>query len=461
MQYDEKTGLYLDESKKDMEDDCIIDDAKEVESTFSTDKISPDDLIENTDSNPFNKKLLFICLGILLFVSLVYAFVKTSGLIPEKQKNQELQQASDITVPGYLANARMMESSENSSVNLSVPEESISVPQTSTVRTSTSSQTPRQSVSTNNVPVVTESDIASRKAPLLVQGANLSGGTTSSSYGTSSSSGYSSAYDYLSSYGSGLTESQYMQNSLSSLANLGLTGTSSSNNSSYAVQNMQSEKQSFYEQNRNNLTTGYYIGEDTIFQGTILHVVLDTAISTDMPGEIKAHFSENVYDSLTGQTLLIPAGTVVIARYNSSVSYSQSRIQIAWNTLIRPDGYTLDLGNINGVDSEGMAGVKGRVDEHLWEYAKAMGIISLFTAINGEFAYTAKSLGANSEYASNILSANQNAVNQLGNNLIERAMDIQPTIYKKSGESVRIFVNKNISLPPLEAPPVTQKHVRN
>lgn len=450
MEYDDKTGFYITD----------VANPKKEDSQANEDKVSPDTIIESTETNPLNKKMIFIVAGVLLGISLIYAFVKTSDLLPKKNKKEDLKVASDISVPGYLVNEYREENGQNAIIvkkeedfqNYEKIEKTKNISDTAKTvenkKNSSSINTPK--IQTNAG--ASERELAARSAPLLVSGSNLSGASKTST----ASSVYSSSSSYLSSI-SGMSESQYIQNSL---ANLGLTGSSSTNNSSYKEQNMQEDKQSFYNHTKNNITTGYYIGEDTIFQGTVLNVVLDTAISTDMPGEIRAHFAENVYDSLTGQTLLIPVGTTVIATYNSSVSYSQKRIQIAWNTLIRPDGYTLDLGNMNGIDSEGMSGVKGRVDDHLWEYAKAMGIITFFTAINGEFSYTAKNLGANTEYAQNIISANQSAVNQLGNKLIDRAMDIQPTIIKGSGKTVKIFVNKNVSLPPLETPPVTQKYVR-
>lgn len=457
MEFDDKTGFYFSNVAEKTNVNKEISESQG--SSFPhEEKVSPDTIIESTETNPLNKKMIFIVAGILLAISLIYAFVKTSDLLPKKNKKEDLKVASDISVPGYLVNENRegKVKNENTTIDESLPNYTMS--ETVKVETvSTKTNVSEKSSSTNTPKIQTnagasERELAARSAPLLVSGSNLSGASKTST----ASSVYSSSSSYLSSI-SGMSESQYIQNSL---ANLGLTGSSSTNNSSYKEQNMQEDKQSFYNQNKNNITTGYYIGEDTIFQGTVLNVVLDTAISTDMPGEIRAHFAENVYDSLTGQTLLIPVGTTVIATYNSSVSYSQKRIQIAWNTLIRPDGYTLDLGNMNGIDSEGMSGVKGRVDDHLWEYAKAMGIITFFTAINGEFSYTAKNLGANTEYAQNIISANQSAVNQLGNKLIDRAMDIQPTIIKGSGKTVKIFVNKNVSLPPLETPPVTQKYVR-
>ena len=146
---------------------------------------------------------------------------------------------------------------------------------------------------------------------------------------------------------------------------------------SYNEQNMQDNKQSFYASGRNDEATGgFWI--DTLWNGSIIPGVLITE-SIPTFGDIQARVTENIYDSLTGKKLLIPQGSVLIASYNSSVSFAQKRVQIAWNTLIRPDGYQLSLGNMNGVDAEGYSGTQGKVDEHLFQYVKAAGIISAFT----------------------------------------------------------------------------------
>ena len=186
--------------------------------------------------------------------------------------------------------------------------------------------------------------------------------------------------------------------------------------------------------------------------------MLITGINTDLPGDIQARVTENIYDSLTGTKLLIPQGSILIASYNSSVSFAQERVQIAWNTLIRPDGYQVSLGNMNGVDAQGYSGTKGKVDEHLFQYVKAMGIISAFTLVNGEFAASMKT--TQNETAQNLIAANQNVVNQLGAKIIDRTMNIQPTLSVKSGTKINIMLNKNIRLPPIADYPVQSAYKR-
>jgi type IV secretion system protein VirB10 len=227
---------------------------------------------------------------------------------------------------------------------------------------------------------------------------------------------------------------------------------------SYETQNMQANKQAFYTEGRGGETGGLFIGEDSVWNGTIVPAVLITGINTDLPGDVQARVTTNIFDSLTGKKLLIPQGTVLIASYNSSVSFAQERVQIAWNTLIRPDGYQVELGNMNGVDRRGFSGTRGQINDHLFQYVKAAGIISAFTLLNGEISYNSAS--ANNPALQNLIATNQGVVNQLSAEIINRALDIQPTLTVKNGTQVNVMINKNIRLPPLKDYPVSGTYRR-
>jgi type IV secretion system protein VirB10 len=113
---------------------------------------------------------------------------------------------------------------------------------------------------------------------------------------------------------------------------------------------------------------------------------------------------------------------------------------------------------MNGVDAQGYSGTKGKVDEHLFQYVKAAGIISAFTIVNGEFAQAVA--GTTNQSLQNLMTANQGVVNQLGANIIDRTLNIQPTLTVKSGTKINIMLNKNIQLPPLEDYPVKKAYKR-
>ena len=207
-----------------------------------------------------------------------------------------------------------------------------------------------------------------------------------------------------------------------------------------------------------NILTGNFLPPDILWIGTIIPAVLETAINTDLPGQVAARVTQNIYDSRTGRKLLIPQGTILIARYNSSVSYAQSRVQIVWDILIRPDGYQLELQGMNAVDPRGMAGLQARYRENWFEYIKAAGIITMFSIANSSLAAEVANYGSD-DMAAAAVASNAEFGSQLSGNIVNRAMDISPTLTVPSGERINIMLNKNIFLPPVQDPPVTSRYI--
>ncbi len=237
-------------------------------------------------------------------------------------------------------------------------------------------------------------------------------------------------------------------------------GNATAGNNSYANQNDQAGKNSFYNKGRNasNVGQGEYLNLNTLWQGSIFEAVLTSELNTDLPGEITARIAKNIYSSQDGRYLLIPQNSVLYGSYNSSISYSQSRVQVAWHTLVRPDGYQVQLGSMNATDAKGASGLTGFVNDHPMAYLKAIGLMSVFSIVNSEFQ---SSMGnTDNEYVQNVLANTQEVTAELGEKLIDRAMNVQPTIKIKAGTKINIVVNQNLSLPPCEDIPVTQKYRR-
>jgi len=228
--------------------------------------------------------------------------------------------------------------------------------------------------------------------------------------------------------------------------------------SDYAAQNDQQNKQSFFDASSGVAPSGQYIGANSIWPGTIIPGILETAINTDLPGNILARVTQNIFDSQTGRNLLVPQGTLLLARYNSSISYSQKRIQIVWDTMIRPDGFQINLEGAGGVDRAGMSGQPARFHENWFEYLKAAGIITLFSYANAKMTDTAAKY-ASEDKANNIATANADFVNSLGGQLAGRAANIQPTLTVDNGTLINILLNKNLYLPPVAGYPATEKYL--
>lgn len=219
-------------------------------------------------------------------------------------------------------------------------------------------------------------------------------------------------------------------------------------------------KENFYNKNIGSVSQGEFLNTLSLWQGTIIPAVLVTGINTDLPGNVIARVTKNVYSSLDGRFLLVPQGTLLFASYNSSVSYAQNRIQVAWEYMIRPDGFAVQLGNMGGVDNQGFAGYKGRVNNHPWAFLKGMLLVSAIAIADTDLSAAAKDLQAD-PYAKTITERLQDPYKKVTDKIIDRALDIQPTITIKPGIGINILTNTNLFLPPVQIPEVTQKYIRH
>jgi len=215
--------------------------------------------------------------------------------------------------------------------------------------------------------------------------------------------------------------------------------------------------------NPNNPTQGADItmlNDACLFPGAIIHAILVSRIDTDYPGPIHARVIENVYDSKTGKNLLIPQGTILQGNYSSS-SIGVSKVQVAWESMVvnyQGVAYQVSLGGMAGVDKRGRAGIAGTLDDHYFEWLKAAGIISLFSVLNSEIAYQTKN--QSNAQIRELMDINQGIINQLGNKLIDRALDIQPTVRVANGTAVSVSVNAVVNLRPFPAIKAEEKWIR-
>jgi type IV secretion system protein VirB10 len=267
--------------------------------------------------------------------------------------------------------------------------------------------------------------------------------------------GYNSGYTGTNTQ---ITGSGYMPQSLSNNLDKFLAQQTGGNlASSYVQQNNQSAKQEFL--NRNGIGGNFqWNAEYSLWKGTVISAVLDTGIITDLPGQIMAHVSKNVYSSQDGRYLLIPQGSRLFGEYSSDISYGQNRVQVVWNTLIRPDGLEVNLGSMNGIDSYGASGYAGWKTEHPFEYLKAFGLIAMYSVLDTKAMNLIDT--QNNAYAQNALSDVYSETKKLNNKIVDRALDIQPTIRIKSGTEVNLITNVTIDLPPLEPYEAEEKYVR-
>lgn len=183
--------------------------------------------------------------------------------------------------------------------------------------------------------------------------------------------------------------------------------------------------------------------------GTLIPSVLITEINSELPGPIKAQVSENVFDTATGEYLLIPQGSTLIGAYSSNVQYGQSRVLIAFNRIVFPDGQTLNLNGMNGVNQQGAAGFNDQVNNH---YLKIFGSALFMGAITGGISMADKK-NTNQFTETNrqkMLGALISELGQVAKQMIQKNMNISPTLEIRAGYRFNVFTTKDIILEPLE-----------
>jgi len=184
-------------------------------------------------------------------------------------------------------------------------------------------------------------------------------------------------------------------------------------------------------------------GRYVLSAGSTIAAALITGLSSDLPGEVVAQVTENIFDSATGRTLLIPQGARLIGRYDAHVSYGQERALVVWTRLILPDGRSIDLDRLIGTDPSGQAGFTDRVDHHTGTLFKAALLSTLF----GLGAHIATG-GDHNDIAYAIRDSAGQSVDRAGDKLVGHQLDVQPTITVRPGARVRVLVGRDLVLEP-------------
>ncbi|GBR16781.1 TrbI/VirB10 family protein [Asaia spathodeae] len=188
-------------------------------------------------------------------------------------------------------------------------------------------------------------------------------------------------------------------------------------------------------------------------EGTAIPATLIGGINSDKAGMLKAQVRQNVYDSATGQKVLIPQGSWIIGEFNSQVGYGQSRIEVAFTRIIFPDQSSLDLGGMEGADVSGNAGFADQVNSHWW---KIMGNALMAAAFGSalQLSQNSNSFSGNSSSGYGGYNAQQIIAAQLGQQtgelgmeIARRGLQIPPTITIRPGYEFNVMVKKDMILP--------------
>lgn len=176
--------------------------------------------------------------------------------------------------------------------------------------------------------------------------------------------------------------------------------------------------------------------------GSVIEAALLTGLRSDLPGQITAQVTANVYDSPTGQFLLIPQGSRLLGEYDSRVETGQRRVLLAWTRLILPDGRSVVLERQPGTDQAGYAGLEDGVDNHWGRLFRAAGLatilnIGLETGEDG-----------GEEIAEAIRDGTQDTIGRAGEAIVQRQLQFPPTLTIRPGFPVRVMVTRDLILEP-------------
>ena len=179
--------------------------------------------------------------------------------------------------------------------------------------------------------------------------------------------------------------------------------------------------------------------EHLIQAGTLIPAALLTGVNSDLPGEIIAQVTEPIFDSVSGNTLLVPAGAKLLGRYDSLIGYGQDRAFIIWDRMLMPNGYSIELDEMAGTDKKGQAGVADQVDHHTFRLLTAV-LLSSFITAGANVVENSDDNGFTRDLGD---AAAQEAL-RIGGKIVDRQLNIQPTITIRPGWTMRVLVNRDI-----------------
>ena len=190
------------------------------------------------------------------------------------------------------------------------------------------------------------------------------------------------------------------------------------------------------------------VSHSELFSGSVIPAVLVTGINSQLPGEITAQVRQNVYNSLNPSEVVIPQGSKLIGVYDSGVQYGQSRVLVAWSRVIYPNGETVDLQGMSGVDGLGEAGFSQITDNHYMRIFGSAFLISLLGAAAELSQPQQSSALANPGAMQTGTGAIAQEMDSVGGDMLQKNLNIAPTLKIRPGYLFNVLVSKTMILPP-------------
>jgi type IV secretion system protein VirB10 len=184
-----------------------------------------------------------------------------------------------------------------------------------------------------------------------------------------------------------------------------------------------------------------------LMAGTLIPGLLLTGLNSDLPGQILGQVSQNVFDTVSGNHLLLPQGTKVVGQYDSRIVYGQERMLIVWTRLILPNGKSMSLEGMPGVDLSGAAGLTDQVNHH-WGRLVTGVVLSSILGAGAQIAQGRTYSTFDPDYGDLAAQGFAQNMNQVGQQITRKNLNIQPTIEIRPGHRFNVFVHKDMVLEP-------------
>ena len=180
-----------------------------------------------------------------------------------------------------------------------------------------------------------------------------------------------------------------------------------------------------------------------LMAGTVIAASLVSGLNSDLPGFVIAQVTENVYDTVTGRFLLIPQGSRLVGKYDNVIAFGQERALVVWQRIILPDGSSIVIDNLPATDTGGYAGLADDVDLHTWKLLKGVALATVL-GVGSQLAFGS----SDSDLVKALQQSTQSTTNRAGQRLVERNLNVQPTITVRPGWPLRVIVHKDLVLRP-------------
>jgi len=183
-----------------------------------------------------------------------------------------------------------------------------------------------------------------------------------------------------------------------------------------------------------------------LMAGTIIAASMVSGLNSDLPGFVIAQVTEHVYDTVSGRYLLIPQGARLVGKYDNVIAFGQERALVVWQRIILPDGSSIVIDNLPATDTGGYAGLADEVDLHTWKLLKGVALATVL-GVGSQLAFGSGSSLGDSDLVKALQQSTQSTTNRAGQRLVERNLNVQPTITVRPGWPLRVIVHKDLVFP--------------